>query len=217
MGDHPLPPAPNTDLHVTYVTVPAGTAMHRVHLSAYLATQFNPTARGNARFSPIKDSAGAVIPTLYAGTTFECALLETVFHDVPFAPGLKTYPKNRLVGHHHSRIEITVDLKLIDLTNKALRLLGVTRNQLIDTEKDRYPFTRQWAEALHAQRADAHGLYWVSRQDDTAVAIALFGDRVPAGAVIQQGDGRDLSYDEAAYADLMTLAEKIGVLIVPGQ
>ncbi|WP_246237993.1 RES family NAD+ phosphorylase [Pseudomonas akapageensis] len=143
--------------------------------------------------------------------------METVFHDVPFVPGFKTYPKNRLGRHRHSRVEITVDLKLVDLTSKALRLLGVTRAQLIDTEKDQYPFTRQWAEAIHAQRADAHGLYWVSRQDDTAVAIVLFGDRVPAGAIIAQGDDRGLLNDEAAYTDLISLAEKIGVLIVPGE
>lgn len=216
MANQPPPPDPNTDLHVSYITVPAGTVMHRIHLSTYLATQFNPTAQGNARFSPIKDSAGTVIPTLYAGTTFECAAMETVFHDVPFVPGLKTYPKDRLGGHRHSRVEITADLKLVDLTSKALRLLGVTRGQLIDTEKDQYPFTRKWAEAIHAQRMDAHGLYWVSRQDDTAVAMVLFGDRVPAGAVTQQGDGRDLLDYEAAYTDLISLAEKIGVLIVPG-
>lgn len=31
--------------------------------------------------------AGASIPTLYGGTTFDCAAMETVFHDVPIAPG----------------------------------------------------------------------------------------------------------------------------------
>lgn len=216
MAKQSLPPGPNSALHVSYIRVPAGTVMHRVHLSSYLATQFNPTTLGNARFSPIKDAAGVAIPTLYAGSTFECATMETVFHDVPFAPGLKTYPKSRLGGHRHSRVELTAELKLVDLTNKALRLLGVTRGQLIDTEKDQYPFTRQWAETIHAQRADAQGLYWVSRQDDTAVAIVLFGDRIPAGAVIQLGDNRDLLGDETAYTELIFLAEKIGVLIVPG-
>lgn len=143
--------------------------------------------------------------------------MDTVFHDVPFQPGFKTYPKNRLGRHRHSRAEITADLKLVNLTSKVLRLLGVTRGQLIDTEKDQYPFTRQWAEAIHAQRADAHGLYWVSRQDDTAVAIVLFGYWVPAGAIIPQGDERDLLDDEAAYTDLISLAEKIGALIVPSE
>jgi hypothetical protein len=38
--------------------------------------------KGNARFSPIKDSDGASIPTLYGGTSFDCAVMETLFHDV---------------------------------------------------------------------------------------------------------------------------------------
>lgn len=35
-------------------------------------------------------------PTLYGGTTVEYAAMETVFHDVPYAPGLKTYEKSKL-------------------------------------------------------------------------------------------------------------------------
>ncbi|MET1077618.1 MAG: RES family NAD+ phosphorylase [Pseudomonas sp.] len=216
MAERSPPPVPDTALHISYLRVPAGSVMHRIHHSNYRATQFNPTSAGNARFSPIHDSAGAVIPTLYAGSTFECAAMETVFHDVPFAPGLKTYPKNKLDGYRHSRVEFLAELRLVDLTNKALRLLGVTRAQLIDTEKDQYPICRHWAETIHAHATDIHGLYWVSRQDDTAVAIVLFGDRVPPGAVIQHSDERDLLDDEAAYSEIISLAEKIGVLIVPG-
>lgn len=214
--DNQLSPAPGANLHLKTITVPAGTVMHRIHPCTYSSTQFNPGPRGNARFSPIKDAAGNAIPTLYAGTTFECAAMETVFHDVPFAPGLKTVAKEKLSGHHHSTVELKVDLMLIDLTNKALRKLGVTRGQLIETEKDQYPNTRLWAEAFHAQCPDAHGLYWVSRQDDTAIAIVLFEDRVPAGTIHQVGQSRDLLDDEEAYTDLLALAEVIGVLVVPG-
>ena len=57
--------------HLTLVTLPAGTLMHRVHLGLFQAVQFNPTGRGNARFSPIANAEGAIIPTLYAGTSFE--------------------------------------------------------------------------------------------------------------------------------------------------
>lgn len=113
-------------------------------------------------------------------------------------------------------MELKADLTLIDLTNKALRKLGVTRGQLIETEKDQYPNTRLWAEAFHAQCPDAHGLYWVSREDDTAIAIVLFGDRVPARAILQVGQSRDLLDEEDAYTDLLALAQVIGVLIVPG-
>lgn len=49
--------------NVTLITCDRGREMHRVHDSAYLGNQFNPTSSGNARFSPIRDSSGAIIPT----------------------------------------------------------------------------------------------------------------------------------------------------------
>jgi hypothetical protein len=40
------------------------------------------------------------------------------------------------------------DQRRLDLSSVPLRKLGVTRKQLIDTEKDQYPATRKWAEAI---------------------------------------------------------------------
>ena len=91
------------------------------------------------------------------------------------------------------------------------------RKQLIDTEKDQYPATRRWAEAIHAQYPDVQGLSWISRQDDSARAVMLFGDRISKGALQQVGDSRSLLKDEQAHAELLKLAERIGVEIVPGK
>lgn len=95
-----------------------------------------------------------------------CALMETVFHDVP-------------------------------------------------PEKNRYPATR--ASAIHRGHPQVQGLSWVSRQDDTARAVVLFGDRVPAGALVSNEDSRSLADDPAAYDAVLDLADRIGVNIVPGQ
>ncbi|KXU38334.1 hypothetical protein AXE65_01855 [Ventosimonas gracilis] len=73
-------PAPPAKLHVTLTTIAKGQVLHRVHLQHYRANQFNPGQRGNARFSPIGNDAGQPVPTLYASTTVDCALMETVFH-----------------------------------------------------------------------------------------------------------------------------------------
>lgn len=202
-------------VHLTEITLASGTVLHRIHRNPYRAPQFNASGEGNARFSPVRDSDGQIIPTLYAGTSFDCAAMETVFHDVPCIPGFKTYPKERLAGHRHAKVRMTETLRLIDLSSKALRRLGITRAQLIDTEKDRYPHTRRWAEWVHAQ-SDAQGLRWVSRQDDTAIAIVLFGDRVKADVVVEEGEGRCLLDSESAYAEILALADKIGVLVIPG-
>ena len=192
-------------------------ALHRVHADRYRADEFNPGLKGNARFSPIRDAKGDPIPTIYAAATFDAAALESVFHDVSHAPGFKHYDKRKLEGQLHSEVKVRRDLKLADLGSVALRKLGVPRKQLIDTEKDRYPNTRQWAEAIHAQHPDIRGLSWISRQDDSARAVVLFGDRIPKGTLQQVGDSRSLLQDEQAYAELLDLADRIGADITPGK
>ena len=195
-------------------TWPRGRAIHRIHLSRYAPTAFNPGLAGNARFSPIATANGQPIPTLYGGTSFDCAAMETVFHDVPFAAGFKSYDRRRLQGHLHSVLRPTADLLLVELSTIALRKLGVQRGQLIDTEKDRYPQTRAWAWAIHAQHTRAQGLCWISRQDDRAKAVMLFGDRVKASALAADVASRHVLLDAAAYADLIYLAQRIGVNLV---
>ncbi|WP_418648288.1 RES family NAD+ phosphorylase [Thauera butanivorans] len=213
--DH-LTPKPPATLHVTSVTLARGQALHRVHSNEYNGDQFNPGLKGNARFSPIRKAKGDLIPTLYAAATFEAALMESVFHDIPHTPGFKQFDKRKLQGQMHSEVQATQDLKLADLSSKPLRKLGVTRKQLIDTEKDQYPKTREWAQAIHAQHPDVQGLYWTSRQDDSARAVMLFGDRVPKGVLKQVGDSRSL-LGEQAYGEVLDLAEVIGVDIVSGK
>lgn len=208
---------PPAVLQITPATWKAGAALHRVHLDVYAAEAFNPGVKGNARFSPIVNAAGKPIPTLYGGTSFDCAAMETVFHDVPFAPGLKTFAKHKLEGQLHSVLATTAALTLADLRNVPLRKLGVERKQLIDTEKDTYGQTRKWAAAIHAQHAHIQGLCWTSRQDDRAMAVMLFGDRIGAGALTQQGLSRSLVDDAAAIMELLALADMIGVRVVAGR
>jgi hypothetical protein len=90
------PPAGSLDAKL--MSWGAGEVMHRVHDVVYPVDSFNPSLLGNARFSPIRDSAGNVIPTLYAATTPQGALMETVFHDVPYKPGFKRVSVGRLKG-----------------------------------------------------------------------------------------------------------------------
>jgi hypothetical protein len=172
-----LPPPPK-HLDATLVAWGGAQEFHRVHDLAYGGSEFNTSLKGNARFSPITDDAGVLIPTLYAGTTLDCALMETIFHDVPFKTGFKPFSKRKIVGKVHSVFLPTEDFRLIDLSTVAFHKLGVKRTQLIDTTKAHYPATRRWAQALYTQFPDAQGLRWTSRQDDQASAVILFGPRV---------------------------------------
>lgn len=140
---------PPMKLHVTAWTLPTSKAMHRIHQDIYQGDQFNPGVKGNALFSPITDAKGSAIPTLYAAYTFDAALMESVFHDVSHASGYKHYDKNKLNQQVHSTVKVSQNLVLADLSSVALRKLGVQRKQLIDSEKDQYPSTREWAQAIH--------------------------------------------------------------------
>lgn len=144
-------PAPPATLAVTFTALGIGQVLHRVHQDRYGADQFNPGKQGNARFSPIQDDQGQPIPALYGGTTLDCALMETVFHDVPHTAGFKSLDKGKLAGQVHSTLEVVQPLQLIDLSSVSLRKLGITRKQLIDTEKDQYPAIRRWAAEIHHQ------------------------------------------------------------------
>ena len=62
----PRPPSENSP---KLVALGLG-ALWRVHSNSYRATQFNPSNRGDARFSPIGRPDGTTIPMLYRGKHF---------------------------------------------------------------------------------------------------------------------------------------------------
>lgn len=192
-----------------------GIAIHRVHSAKYGAAEFNPGTKGDARFSPITNSAtGKAIPTLYGGNTFTCAIMETAFHDVPFVAGPKTFNKLRLTEQVHSKLVPVTALVLADLRNLALRKLGVTRGLLIDSDPTDYPITRKWAEAIYSQAPTLQGLCWTSRQDDSSTAVMLFGDRIDPGALKVANLPLSLLKDIDTYRKLQAIADRIGVFLV---
>jgi hypothetical protein len=157
-----------------------------------------------------------VIPTLYAGTTLDCTLMETVFHDVPCAAGPKMLSKAKHVaGRSHSSLRFGVDLTLVDLSTISLHKLGISRPELIDTDASHYDESREWALALHEQYPVAQGLKWISRQDDTATALMLFGDRVDGSAFeVLDGPISLLQPDGSACYQVLDLATRLAVYLV---
>jgi hypothetical protein len=71
--------------------------------------------------------------------------------------------------------------------------------------------------AIHAAFPQVQGLCWVARQDDSARAVVLFGDRIAEGILQSAAATRSLVDDPAAYGELLALAEQIGVNIVAGR
>jgi hypothetical protein len=182
-----------------------------VHSSSYGAAQFNSSNRSDARFSPIERPDGTTIPVLYGASTLAGAMMETVFHDVPTPPGgyildIDALREQNLVV---SRMRPKRRLQAVDLSAKGLKRLGLHRTDLVDTPVAAYPRTREWAAWLHAA-TPAKGLLWTSRQDDTARAVALFGDRLAESAFKVEVDCETLCQDEHLDA-LLELAEHIGI------
>jgi hypothetical protein len=164
------------------------------------------------------NAAGVVIPTIYPGTTLDCALMDTVFHGVPFAAGPKIWSKaSHAAGKVYSRLTLSRDLALIDLSAIALHKLGISRNDLIECDGSQYPETRAWALlALHDQHPDAEGLTWTSRQADPERAIVLFEDRLTGPALVAGGTPTPLLFsDGSAVLEVLTLAQRLDVLLTP--
>jgi hypothetical protein len=187
--------------------------MHRVHESVYPLAIFNPSDKGNARFSPIRDPDGNIIPTIYAATSLQGALMETVFHDVPYRKGLKIVFKTRLVDMVYSTVRFHAEFQLIDLSKVALRRMGVKPEHLIATTKAHYLETRLWAEALYAHYPHAQGLLWTSRQDDRSLAVILFGTRVNASDLSAHGPSQVLMTGAKVWDPVDKLATDMEVIL----
>jgi hypothetical protein len=218
MADAPLPPpagpAPASAPKLLSLK-PA--RLWRIHQARFRPAQFHPGTGADARFSPIHCAAAKPIPTLYAASTLEGALMETVFHDVPTPPADYILDIERLqeLALSVSVIRPKGALSLIDLSTKGLQRLGLQRTQLVDTPVRAYPATRRWAEWLHGVEPGAHGLLWTSRKDDEAKAMMYFGDRVQGKDFVVELDREPVH--ESPYLDkLLVLAEHIGITRVIG-
>ena len=189
-------------------------AIWRVHPARYRPAEFRSGPDGNARFSPIRTAKGAAIPTWYGARTVACALMETVLHDVPAPPSDYILDIERLrdADMRISRIRPRRVLSLVDLSSKGLKRIGLQRRDLIDTPVEEYGRCREWAIRLHTP---AHGLLWTSRQDDSAKAFVMFGDRILESAFKVEID-RDRIYEGEHLDALLQLAEHVGINQVIG-
>ena len=204
---------PPVILQASLIEWGANLTLYRVHHQRFHGPDFNPTQRGNARFSPIYEANGVLIPTLYAGTTLDCALMETVFHDVPYKAGFKYISLDVLDEQVHSSLVLSRSLHLIDLGTVALHKLGIKRTELIDTTKSHHSRTRRWAEALYMQFAGAEGLRWTSRQDDRAHAVVLFGSRLSSNDLSMAGEPTPLMSAGEVILPVLELAMRLGVVL----
>ena len=189
-----------------------GTVIHRVFTVAKnrTAATFNPGIGGPTRFAPIQEQEHGgkrrVIPTLYAGMSFEAAVFETVFRDIAPAPQPRQVREASFINCAHAEITLRRDIDLGPLFNQNLKILGQTRQTMIECHGvPAYGETARWAEAIHNSQSGLHGVAWMSRQQDSELAMLLYGDRLDEAdldigktTVLGTGPGRKRMSDLAA-------------------
>lgn len=199
-----------------YHPLKAGTQLHRIHLDAFGSAEFNGTDKGNARFSPIRDKDGEIIPTIYAAQSFECAACEIILRcpDSPSRVRTKAaqpeivYPSDYR-AHAHSHVRTRHGLNLLNITIAGQRKIGVNANGLLAGPKSTYPITRGWAEMIHATCPSAQGLYYESYQYGPEYAVLVFGDRVPDD--ILEGLSKRGVADSDCHGEIQKLASALSI------
>ena len=196
MTGTPVPPTAALD--PAFETLEAGAPLVRIYDRHYSPDEFNPTA-GSARFRPVYDSRGAIVPTAYGAHDPETAISEAVLRGVT---ALHTgIPRRRLYRLELEGLRLAVlradrPLRLVRLHGAGLTRLGILRSDLIDSAESEYSYTAEWAQALYGLRERPHGLAWTSRQNDSARAFMLWGGhRVQRTWLRLDGDPIELDSD----------------------
>ncbi|MCG8505594.1 MAG: RES domain-containing protein [Sphingomonadales bacterium] len=196
----------------TYETLQAGSPLHRVHLTAYGGTSFNPCAGQPTRFAPIVDANGSCVPSLYAGSSLDSVIYETIFHDVPARAAFKTVRRQEVLIRSHAELQTGRRFTLVSLRQPDLKRWRIGRSQLIASGPKLYPKTARWAEAIHHRFPKADGLVWTSNQCDPDSAYLFFGDRVaPADFVLAAS--RNGATDKSFLADVRQAGRRAGIVI----
>jgi RES domain len=176
--DHPTS-APNP------LVLPSGTQLYRIHPSAFSAASFNPNAAHRyffgGRFDSTQDDP---YDYLYAADTPESAAAETLLRDMPIDDhGAVVVAGAQIEGRRISRIELRVDIELVDLCGLVALRACSQSDWLTSTEPRDYPQTRHWGHWIRTQAPNAAGFVWLSKRDPTKQSYVLFGDRCPPGAI----------------------------------
>jgi hypothetical protein len=181
--------------------LPAGTELVRVYDRQRGPLEFNPTS-SSARFRPIDDRHGAVVPTAHLASDVETALAEAVLrgmsalHDGarPRLYGLQVDPLDLCI------VRLTRAVRVVRLHGAGLTRLGLLREHVIDCPEADYPYTARWAQALWGSRSRPHGMAWTSRQNDSGRAYVFWAGRSKPDAItppqhvirLDRDPGRDL-------------------------
>ena len=207
----PAPPGPFPPVNRRVVR--AGTVLHRIHGRMFDADSFNPCLGRPTRFAPLRRPDGECISTAYAAESLECAVHETIFHEIQHDAPRKTIDINVVKALRYSTLSLTRDLTLGALFEPDLNQWGLTRRDLIDTFATQYTRTASWALAIHVAWPDIDGLVWTSRRCDPLLAFVLFGDRVET-TCLKPLESQDITSDSPILGLIRECGRRAGITLV---
>src|SRR4051794_23028310 len=210
--DVPLSAPPDPFPAFNTCRVPAGTRLIRLHAPMFQGHEPNPCKGGLTRFAPLFQPGGACLPTLYAAASFECAVFESVFHDVPYTAAEKFVTLGRVTSRAISWLELGADLTLASLHEPDLNKIGLTRADLVDTPSSAYPDTARWAEAFHRAGPELAGLVWTSRRCDPGSGYVCFGGRMPSGP-LKVTSRTEIATSARHFAQIRAFGNRAGITL----
>lgn len=211
LNDVPAPPNPfPKKIHSTLL--PAGAELHRIYSVAHAGNAFNCSTEKLNRFSPIFH-CGEVVPVLYAASTREAAIYETLFHDAHLKGSRRSVLPLKALNKHYGSWMTQRPLKLASLHAPDLARFGLTMDQLTATNSCYYPQTARWAEAIHGNHPDVEGLEWTSYRAGPAKVYMLFGDRVTPADLAPAGNEVLIRLDPVLYNEVFECGLRVGVRV----
>lgn len=165
-----------TVVSVTREDVPVWYHAYSTHPYATTATSF-AQGWGDTRFAPISCLDGSSVHTYYAASSFECTVMESLFHDVPLSPP-GVFDLDRLTHFRLAKLTLPDPIQCVSFHTPYLPALQLTRAELIDSLPAVYDATRKWSQAAYSQCPTAQAIAYGSRRNDSGRCVMLFGQRL---------------------------------------
>lgn len=216
----PRPPHPPPHaVRIVGFSLEMGTRLTRIAHDAVGATEPS-TSVTPRRFSPIEDSLG-IVPVLYAGQDLECALGETVFHDLDDDDAhAQSVMRADFMMVRASVLEVQRDCVIADLTDSALTRIGFHRDEIVNTDAtpDTYRTTVLWAQYVW-DVTDFSGLVWNSRRYRGGLAFMFFMRPDDKRSLHRERDLNSVNrpmplYDGSGFGHVQTVASARNVTII---
>jgi hypothetical protein len=125
------------------------------------------------------------VPSLYAATTFDAAVYETIAHGADLRDPFRHVRREALDDRCHSEVVCAGELLLAPLFRPEVEALGHAHEALFAPRVSAYADCLALAARLHAELPRAQGSIWSSVRDDgrvlrTALRLSRRGRSDPA-------------------------------------